>query len=228
MSLLMRLCGAGRSRRPSTHCPSCCRWVVVCVEYDCVCVCGRGTNTAIATQAVGKEAWWGLRYQLVSHSWVKSQCASMRQHYGFASDTVSSNVVARVGPRQFLQHTLTQPAPPPHTHTLPPACPPLQVFPQLHILHQTRDGRDVACSNINSTSRRMTQPYQRHYVKLISGGATGAVVSVPVHKCQQGHHGMTFAVTGHDMTAGPPNTTPSFLPLSSTPNTAHRPRLQCQ
>lgn len=50
----------------------------------------------------------------------------------------------------------------------PPSLPP-QVFPNLRVIHQTRDGRDVALSNLNSTSRRMTQPYQRHYVKLISG-----------------------------------------------------------
>lgn len=67
----------------------------------------------------------------------------------------------------------------------------LQVFPNLHIIHQTRDGRDVAMSNLNSTSRRMTQPYQRHYVKLISGesvcvdGGGGAVGWV--HVCLSGH-----------------------------------------
>lgn len=63
-----------------------------------------------------------------------------------------------------------------------------QVFPNLRVIHQTRDGRDVALSNLNSTSRRMTQPYQRHYVKLISGQAfSDAELTTPRFSVAAGH-----------------------------------------
>jgi hypothetical protein len=102
------------------------------------------------------------------------------------------NLVTSMGPRLPCGTPLSMPWAEPGGPTLrclfrvtrPDTCAPaytpprpLQVFPQLHILHQTRDGRDVACSNLNSTSRRMTQPYQRHYVKLISGAAAAAAAA---------------------------------------------------
>jgi hypothetical protein len=46
---------------------------------------------------------------------------------------------------------------------------PPQAFPNLHILHMVRDGRDVAVSNVNSSSLRTIQTYQRHYVQTLAG-----------------------------------------------------------
>jgi hypothetical protein len=47
------------------------------------------------------------------------------------------------------------------------------VFPNLHVIHEVRDGRDVALSNINSTSLRTTRKFQRHYIETFAGGGLG-------------------------------------------------------
>lgn len=43
------------------------------------------------------------------------------------------------------------------------------VYPRLHVIHCVRDGRDVAMSNLNSSSLRTAQKYQLHYVQTITG-----------------------------------------------------------
>jgi hypothetical protein len=45
----------------------------------------------------------------------------------------------------------------------------LQVFPNLHVIHQVRDGRDVALSNLNSTNLRTTRKFQRYYIQTFAG-----------------------------------------------------------
>jgi hypothetical protein len=44
------------------------------------------------------------------------------------------------------------------------------VFPNLHVIHEVRDGRDVALSNLNSTNLRTTRKFQRHYIQTFAGG----------------------------------------------------------
>ncbi|WIA14629.1 hypothetical protein OEZ85_003134 [Tetradesmus obliquus] len=44
-----------------------------------------------------------------------------------------------------------------------------RVFPNLHVIHEVRDGRDVALSNLNSTNLRTTRKFQRYYIQTFAG-----------------------------------------------------------